>query len=99
MRRTFWVALGAAGGVLAYRRGQQLWDEARTKGVVGSVQAASGSAAGLATQARGLMAALGGTGVAAPEVTPTVTASGSAAARALAESKSRTTLTPDEGKP
>ena len=61
------IGAGAAGGVLAYRRGQQLWEEARVKGVVGSVQAASGSAAGLAAQARGLMAALGGTG-AEPEV-------------------------------
>lgn len=87
MRRTFWVALGAAGGVLAYRRGQQLWEDARTKGVVGSMQAASGSAAQLATQARGLMAALGGTGHDEDAPVPRTTATGSAAARVLAESR------------
>jgi len=88
MRRTFWVALGAAGGVLAYRRGQQLWEDAREKGVVGSMQAASGSAASLATSARGLMAALGGTGRAEESVAPRTAATGSAAARVLAEAKS-----------
>lgn len=88
MRRTFWVAVGAAGGVLAYRRGQQLLQDAREKGVVGSVQAASGSAASLATQARGLMAALGGTGqVEESAPAPRTAASGSAAARVLAEAK------------
>ena len=88
MRRTFWVALGAAGGVLAYRRGQQLWEDARERGVVGSVQAASGSAAQWATSARGLMAALGGTGHEEPSTVPRTSATGAAAARVLAEAKS-----------
>ncbi len=87
MRRTFWVALGAAGGVLAYRRGQQLWVDAREKGVVGSMQAASGSAAAWATSARGLMAALGGTGNEEQPAAPRPTATGAAAARVLAEAK------------
>lgn len=56
MSRLVWVALGAAGGVYAYRRGQRLLDEARERGIVGSVQAATGSATNLAVAARGLMA-------------------------------------------
>ena len=32
MRRTVWVALGAAPGVFAYRRGQRLVEEARANG-------------------------------------------------------------------
>ena len=63
MRRTVWVALGAAGGVFAYRRGQRLVEEARAKGVVGSVQAATVSATGLAASARSLLETDTGPGV------------------------------------
>ncbi|MFM9049639.1 MAG: hypothetical protein ACKOMX_06300, partial [Actinomycetota bacterium] len=60
MGRLVWVAIGAAGGVLAYRRGQRLVEQARERGVVGSVQAATGSAAGLAGTARNLLQAAAG---------------------------------------
>lgn len=95
MGRMIWVALGAAGGVYAYRRGSRLLEEARQRGLVGSVQAATGSAAGLATTARTLIQASGGglrpvddatggrkRGPAAPS-----TATGSAAARVLAQAR------------
>jgi len=29
-----WLGIGAVGGVLAYRRGQRAWDDARAKGLV-----------------------------------------------------------------
>ncbi|MGI9196423.1 MAG: hypothetical protein ACR2KE_03075 [Candidatus Nanopelagicales bacterium] len=88
MGRMIWVALGAAGGVYAYRRGQRLLDEARERGVVGSMQAATGSAAGLAAQARTLLQAAGGTGRPAPAPAPVSSAaSGAAAARVLAQSR------------
>ena len=88
MGRLVWVAIGAAGGVLAYRRGQRLLEQARERGVVGSVQAATGSAAGLAVQARSLIQAAGGTSrLAAPPVSAAAT--GAAAARALAQARTR----------
>ena len=89
MGRMIWVALGAAGGVYAYRRGTKLLDEARQRGLVGSMQAATGSAAGLATTARTLLQAAGGTQ--RPEAPAPVSsaATGAAAARVLAQSRSR----------
>lgn len=87
MRRTVWVALGAAGGVIAYRRGQRLLEEARARGVVGSVQAATVSASGLAASARSLLATASGTGSSGPVPARSAAVSGAAAARVLAESK------------
>lgn len=88
MGRLVWVAIGAAGGVLAYRRGQRLVEQARGRGVVGSVQAATGSAAGLAVQARSLMQAAGGTQ--RPTSAPvSAAATGAAAARVLAQARTR----------
>ena len=101
MSRLVWVALGAAGGVYAYRRGQRLLEEARERGVVGSVQAATGSATHLAVAARGLVAGSGAPRSGSPSDRPrrpasrpgTDTASGAAtgaaAARVLAESQTR----------
>lgn len=95
MGRMLWVAIGAAGGVYAYRRGQRLLDDARERGLVGSVQATAGSASVLAAQARGLLA-----GSRAPrpgtatrpstpgrESAPSGGPTGAAAARVLAESQ------------
>ena len=93
MGRMIWVAIGAAGGVYAYRRGTRLLDEARQRGLVGSMQAATGSAAGLATTAKSLLQAAGGPPkdpVAAPVSSA---ATGAAAARVLAESRTRTPAT------
>lgn len=64
MRRLVWVALGAAGGIVAYRRGQQLLADARERGVVLSAQQAGLSAmqafAGARTLATGALAAADG---------------------------------------
>ena len=56
MRRIVWVAIGAAGGVLAYRRIQQAIDDARERGVVLSVQQVGLSAVQAANTARSLAA-------------------------------------------
>ncbi|MFM1967005.1 MAG: hypothetical protein RL134_2730 [Actinomycetota bacterium] len=87
MRRTVWIALGATAGVIAYRRGQKLLEEARTRGVVGSVQAATLSASTVAASARSLLEGVSG-GAATPS-TPVMSApvTGAAAARVLAESR------------
>ena len=94
MGRMIWVAIGAAGGVYAYRRGARLLDEARQRGLVGSMQAATGSAAGLATTAKSLLKAAG-TAPKAPVGAPASSAAtGAAAARVLAEARTRTPGTP-----
>jgi hypothetical protein len=87
MRRTVWVALGATAGVIAYRRGQKLLEDARAKGVVGSVQAATLSASTVAASARGLLGSVAGQP--APESVPVRSApvTGAAAARVLAEAR------------
>ena len=87
MRRTVWVALGAAGGVFAYRRGQRLVEEARAMGVVGSVQAATVSATGLAASARSLLETVSGPGVGQSPPIRSAPITGAAAARVIAESK------------
>lgn len=59
MSRTFWVAVGAVGGVYAYRRGQRAAAEARARGLVGNVQAAAGAAASIANGTSKLVALAG----------------------------------------
>lgn len=59
MRRLFWTAVGAAGGIYAYRRSQRAVQEARQRGVVGNVQAASGAASTLSAQLRQLATVAG----------------------------------------
>ncbi len=89
MGRMLWLAVGAAGGIVAYRKGQQVLAEAKQRGVVGSVQAATGSAADAASGARSLVnRALAAQPNAAPHdgVAPS-RPTGAAAARALAESR------------
>jgi len=54
MRRIVWVAVGAAGGILAYRRLQQALEDARERGVVMSVQQVGLSAMQAAGSARAL---------------------------------------------
>lgn len=44
MSRTFWVAVGAIGGIYAYRRGQRAVDNAKERGLVGNVQYAAETA-------------------------------------------------------
>ena len=48
MSRVMWVAVGAVGGIYAYRRGQRALDEAKARGFVGNVQVAAGTAASVA---------------------------------------------------
>jgi hypothetical protein len=53
VRRLFWVAVGAAGGIWAYRRGGEALDNARERGVVGNIAVATatvGKVAGTATR-------------------------------------------------
>lgn len=73
MRRIVWVAVGAAGGILAYRRLQQALEDARERGVVMSVQQvglsamqAAGSARALASGALSAVESRSAAGAAAP---------------------------------
>ncbi len=54
MRRVIWLAIGAAGGILAYRRGQQFAASAREQGLASSAQDLGRSA--VATAQAGLSA-------------------------------------------
>ena len=38
MRRLVWTAIGAAGGIWAYRKGSELLDQAREQGVAVTIQ-------------------------------------------------------------
>ena len=87
MRRTVWIALGATAGVIAYRRGQRLLEDAKAKGVVGSVQAATLSASTVAASARSLLEGVSGTSTAPATPVRSAPVTGAAAARVLAESR------------
>ena len=87
MRRTVWIALGATAGVIAYRRGQKLLEEARAKGVVGSVQAATVSASTVAASARSLLGSVAGQPNADQSPVRSAPVTGAAAARVLAEAR------------
>ena len=87
MRRTVWIALGATAGVIAYRRGQRLLEEAKARGVVGSVQAATFSATSVAASARSLLDSVSGTTTAPASAPRSAPVTGAAAARVLAESR------------
>ena len=52
MRRLVWVAVGAIGGIYAYRRGTALLADARERGVVLSAQQAATSAMATVASAR-----------------------------------------------
>ncbi len=67
MRRLFWTAVGAAGGVLLYRQGQKFLADAREQGVVASAQQVGISAATTFGAARTLLA---GAGRPAPTAVP-----------------------------
>ena len=54
MRRIVWVAIGAAGGIFAYRRAEQAIADARERGFVLSAQQVGLSAVGAVTSARAL---------------------------------------------
>lgn len=44
MRRITWLAIGAVGGILVYRRGQRFWADTREQGLAASTQQAGASA-------------------------------------------------------
>ena len=85
MRRMVWVAVGAVGGILVYRRAQEALADARERGVVLSAQQVGLSAANALTAARAMAAgaasAVEQRGVALPP------APGSAASRVLSTAK------------
>ena len=87
MRRTVWLALGATAGVIAYRRGQRLIEEAKARGVVGSVQAATFSASSVAASARSILESVSGGSNAEGPTLRSAPVTGAAAARVLAESR------------
>lgn len=83
MRRMVWVALGAAGGIVAYRRLEQALEDARQRGVVLSAQQAGLSAVAAATRAREIVR-----GAASADLRPRTTGvpkAGSAAAHVMAQ--------------
>lgn len=43
--RAFWIAVGAVGGIVVYRRGQRVLAQARERGLVGNVTAIANTAA------------------------------------------------------
>ncbi len=86
MRRMVWVALGAAGGIVAYRRIQQAMADAKERGVVLSAQQVGLSAAQALSTAR--VVATGALAAAETRArqAPPSGQSGSAAAQVLRES-------------
>jgi hypothetical protein len=49
-----WVAVGAAGGVMAYRKSLEMAGQAKERGVLGNVQAVQQTATALGDKARAL---------------------------------------------
>ncbi len=49
MRRLFWTAVGAAGGIFVYRRGERRLEIARERGMIGTLSDAAKVTAALAT--------------------------------------------------
>ncbi|TAK69538.1 MAG: hypothetical protein EPO13_06600 [Actinomycetota bacterium] len=55
MRRLFWVAVGAAGGIYAYRRATTAMHHAKDRGLAGNISVAADAAGAWTTRAhRGL---------------------------------------------
>jgi len=85
MRRAVWVAIGAVGGIVAYRRIEQAMADARERGVVLSVQQMGLSTVQAITTAR-TMAAGAVNEVRAHQANPSAMP-GSAAASVLRQSQ------------
>jgi hypothetical protein len=60
MSRTFWVAVGAVGGIYAYRRGQRAVTDAKDRGFVGNVQVAADTVTSVAQGASKLVSIASG---------------------------------------
>lgn len=52
MAKMVWVAVGAAGGIYAYRKSTAAWEQVRGNGFVGGAQVATTAAASLLGQVR-----------------------------------------------
>lgn len=59
--RLFWAAVGAAGGIAAYRKWEQVKDRARDEGIVPTAQAMITSTLATVETARGLIGRPGNT--------------------------------------
>lgn len=57
MSRMVWIAVGAAGGIYAYKKLSQVVEDARGRGLVGNVNAAATTASTLAGNVRSAVAA------------------------------------------
>jgi len=86
MRRLVWVAVGAVGGIYAYRRGSALVAEARERGVVLTAQQAALAAMSTVASARELA---GRMNAARMEQTTGTVIKGQAAARVVSERDGR----------
>jgi len=86
MRRLVWVAVGAVGGIYAYRRGSALVAEARERGVVLTAQQAALAAMSTVASARELA---GRMNTARTEQTTGTVIKGQAAARVVSERDAR----------
>ncbi|MEI6360685.1 MAG: hypothetical protein WCP95_00995 [Actinomycetes bacterium] len=84
MRRIVWVAIGAAGGIVAYRRAQQAMADAKERGVVLSAQQVGASAVTAVVSAKALATS------AAQWTPPSVPSPGAAASNVLSRSRQRT---------
>jgi hypothetical protein len=82
MRRIVWVAVGAVGGILAYRKAQEAMADARERGVVVSAQQAGLSAVSALNTARAMAAGAAAAAPRDPAASP-----GGAAARVLSQAK------------
>jgi hypothetical protein len=93
MRRVVWVAVGAVGGIVAYRRAQQAMADAKERGVVLSAQQVGASAVTAVAGARALATS------AAQWSPPSVPSPGSAASNVLSRARAgqRTTQRPEQG--
>lgn len=85
------MALGAAGGIYAYRRAQQVLVDARERGVVLSAQQVGLSAVSAVSAARGLATQ------AVSRAPASTSAPGAAAARVLAQTDRASTTHGQEG--
>lgn len=60
MSRIVWMAVGAVGGIVAYRKGTQMLADAKARGVIGNVNAATTTATTIASRARDAVAVASG---------------------------------------
>ncbi len=87
MRRMVWVAVGAVGGILAYRKAQETIADARERGVVLSAQQVGVSAASALGTARAMASGAAAAVDPRERTTSAPAAPGTAAGRVLSQAK------------